>query len=170
MVLYWYFKRVEPASVMPSLNGPLSAKLSPATIKDANDKVAKCFDKQSAEKHTYNKIPGGQQAKIIECATQHGNAAAVHQFSKELGVSIAESSVCVWRAKYLDIMRRRREAGETGVVSVKELPAKKRGRPLLLGRQDGEVKSYIGALREGGEVVTTSIIMAAATAIVRRHD
>ena len=49
------------------------------------------------------------------------------------------------------------EAGETD-LSMKSLPSKKRGQPLLLGeKMDTEVKSYISAVREGGGVVTSAI-------------
>ena len=41
--------------------------------------------------------------------------------------------------------------------TVKLLPVKQRGRPLLLGEKlDSQVKSYIQAVREGDSVVTTS--------------
>ena len=56
---------------------------------------------------------------------------------------------------------------------MKSLPSKKRGRPLLLGeKMDTDVKNYISAhaVRKGGGVVTAAITMAAATAIVRRHN
>ena len=73
-------------------------------------------------------------------------------------MAVSESSVRVWKAKYFNILLRRQEAGETSDITVKQLPAKKRGRPLLLGeKQDGEVKSYIRALRVGGGVVTISM-------------
>ena len=56
-------------------------------------------------------------------------------------------------------------------VSVESLPVKKRGRPLLLSEKlDTEVKLYIQAVREAGGVITTSITIAAAMAIVRRAD
>ena len=55
--------------------------------------------------------------------------------------------------------------------SIRSLPVKKRGRPLLLGEElDTEVKRYIRAVREGGGVINTAITMAAATAIVRKAD
>ena len=39
------------------------------------------------------------------------------------------------------------------------LPVKRRGRPLLLSESlDNEVKSYVGRVRKGGGVITTSII------------
>ena len=61
-------------------------------------------------------------------------------------------------------MKRRKSA-------VKSLPVKKRGRPLLLGTKlDDDVKSYVKAVREAGGVITTSITIAAATAIVRQAD
>ena len=48
---------------------------------------------------------------------------------------------------------------------------KKRGRPLLLGEKlDGDVKMFIQGIRDAGGVVTTSITMEAATAIVKRAD
>ena len=56
-------------------------------------------------------------------------------------------------------------------LTIKSLPVKKRGRPLLLGEKlDLQVKSYIQPVHEGGGVITTSITMAAATAIVRKAD
>ena len=82
-------------------------------------------------------------------------------------------SVQTWKGKYLAEINRKRRAGETGDLSVKSLPIKKRGRPLLLGEKlDSEVISYmyIQAVREDGSVITTSITMAAATAIVRKAD
>ena len=64
----------------------------------------------------------------------------------------------------------KREVGKTNLL-MESLPSKKRGQPLLLGeKMDMEVKIYISAVRERGGVVTLAITMAAATAIVRRHN
>ena len=91
-----------------------------------------------------------------------GNLSAVRQFSKELGDVVKESSVWVWKAKYLAEIARKQETDETGDISVTKLPSK---RPLLLGEKlDMEVKCYIQAVREGGGVVTSTITMAAGTA------
>ena len=58
-------------------------------------------------------------------------------------------------------------AGQEPVVTC--LPVKKRGRPLLIGEKlDDEGKSYIRAVRDCGGVITISITIEAATAIVRR--
>ena len=81
------------------------------------------------------------------------------------------TSVQTWKGKYLAEISRKQKAGETCDLSVKSLPVKKRGRPLLLGEElDTEVKRYIQAVREGGGVINTAITMAAATAIVRKAD
>ena len=66
-------------------------------------------------------------------------------------------------------MKRMTTAGQEPVVTC--LPVKKRGRPLLIGEKlDDEGKSYIRAVRECGGVITISITIAAATAIVRKED
>ena len=99
----------------------------------------------------------------------YGNEAAVCRFSKELSFAIKESSIHLWKAKYQMEILQKRKAGETD-LSMKRLPSKKRGWPLLLGEQlDVEVKSYISAVWAGGGVVTSAIVMPAATTIVRRH-
>ena len=85
-------------------------------------------------------------------------------------MEVKASSVQTWKGKYIAEIGRKRKAGERD-LSVKSLPVKKRGRPLLLGeRLDAEVKCYVQAVREGGGVITTAITMAAATAIVRKSD
>ena len=54
-------------------------------------------------------------------------------------------------------------------MCVKNLPVKKRGRPLLLGEElDTAVKNYIKAVRDAGGVINTSITIA--TGIVRKTD
>ena len=78
-----------------------------------------------------------------------------------------ESSVSAWKSKYQAELKRVSASGNIDDVSVKRLPVKRRGRPLLLGEKlDTEVKSYIQAVREAGGVITTSITIAAATASV----
>ena len=81
------------------------------------------------------------------------------------------TSVQTWKTKYLAELKRKQRAGETDDLAINSLPQKKRGRPLLLREKlDSEVIAYIRTVREGGGVVTTSIAMASATAIVRKAD
>ena len=60
--------------------------------------------------------------------------------------------------------------GET-VPEITVLPQAKRGRSLLIGEKlDSTVKAYVRSVREAGGVVTSSIVAAAATAMVRKDD
>ena len=59
------------------------------------------------------------------------------------------------------------KGGEKGAVQVASLPKMAVGRPLLLGRVlDACIQDYINALRKVGEVVNTTIAMAAANNII----
>ena len=54
---------------------------------------------------------------------------------------------------------------------IKELPSKKRGRPLLVGETlDKQVKAYLLSLRACGAVVNTAITLACAQSIVLSED
>ena len=124
-----------------------------------------------APRGKYAKFTPEQQAAIGEYASLYGNQAAIHHFTKQLGVELKVSSVQTWKGKYQAEISRKRKAGEMSDLSVKSLPVKKLGRPLLLGEKlDNAVKCYINAVREVGGVITTAITMAAATAIVRKSD
>jgi hypothetical protein len=170
MALYKYFK---PSGSLPDPRGQLSAVMSPEAIKEANEAVEKAATsrRKGKQRGSYAKFTPDQQAAIGKYAAVHGNQAAIQHFSKDLEVELKTNSVQSWKRKYQAEVDRRRKAGEAGDIRVQALPVKKRGRPLLLGgKLDSEVKSYIRAVREGGGVVTTSITVAAATAIVRKAD
>ena len=164
MALYRYFASVDS---LPSPRGPLSCALTPATISDAVMDSSKA--QRSKPRGKYSKLTPEQQAQIGKYASMHGNAAALRRFSKELDIDLKESSVRTWRSKYMaEVALKVQGEADTSVI---RLTLKKMGRPLMLGEKlDGEVKHYIKAVREGGGAITTSITMAAATAIVRRAD
>lgn len=62
-------------------------------------------------------------------------------------------------------MKEKRAADNDGDVRL--LPMKKRGRPLLLGEVlDTRVQQYLRKVREGGDVVSARIAMAAARGIL----
>lgn len=170
MSIYRYFAKT--SSKLPDPNGELSASVSPAAIKEANEAVKSAIcERKSKWRGSYSKFSPEQQAAIGKYASINGNQAAIRHFSKQLGVDLKVTSVQTWKTKYVAELNRKRKAGETGDLTVKALPVKKLGRPLLLGEKlDSQVKAYIQALRGEGGVVTTSITMAAATAIVRKAD
>ena len=111
-----------------------------------------------------------QQAKIAvaKYAAEHGVAAALRRFVKRFP-ELKESTIRTWRNVYVSELQRKRKVGDDS--SMKELPEKKRGRPLLLGdKLDGQVKSYIGYLREKGAAVNTAIVVGIAQGIVKSHN
>ena len=56
-------------------------------------------------------------------------------------------------------------------LSIKELPTKKIGRPLMLGKDlDEQVQAYLKELGRIGDVVNAAIAMASAKGIVRKKD
>lgn len=161
IALYHYLKTVD---VLPAPNEALSSSISSTAIKDANEWGAfwpKLW--RPCAKHAPK-----QQTLIGEYASLHGNyaavchfqgswvlrwrKAAVHHFSKKLGVEVKESSVRTWRAKYqaeVDYITRN---GETS--DVQELTCEEHSRSLLLGEKlDDKVKSYIWAVLEGGGAI-----------------
>ena len=69
---------------------------------------------------------------------------------------------------YLENAKRRRSADSDDEVT--DLPAKKRGRPLLLGDLDAKVQQYLQKVREGGGIASAAIAVAASRAIVADYD
>ena len=178
MDLRKYFKST---SSLPSEKGPLSQSLSPQVISAANKAVSESTEKKQAtekaqatgkkSRGTYSKFSPEKQAEVSRYAVLHGNKAAVRHFSKTLGTELKESTVSTWKKKYLVEVKLIQSKEGRGAAEVKALPLKKRGRPLLLGSKlDEDVQKYIRAVRAAGGVVTTSITIAAATAIVKQND
>ena len=79
-----------------------------------------------------------QRAKVGRYAAEDTNAAAVRKFSDEFE-SLGESNVRLFKKAYLS------KLSKGGGTEVKELPKKKRGRPLTLGELDGDVQRYLNA-------------------------
>ncbi len=81
LYMYRYFQTV---NALPDTSGPLSASLSPADIKDANDRGSeKCYTCHEAKSQIYARPE--QQAAIGEYASLHGNQAAIRHVSKQFG-------------------------------------------------------------------------------------
>ncbi len=170
MSLYQFFTKTSKRGDLPDPTGPLSASLSSAVIKEANEAVTAETRSKGKRRGSYATFTPEQQAEIGTYASLHGNPAAVRHYSKQMETELKLTSVQTWKTKYLAEVNRKVKAGESD-ATVKSLPIKKRGKPLLLGEKlDSEVKTYIHAVREEGGVVTTAITMAAATAIVRKAD
>jgi len=102
-----------------------------------------------------------KRAEIGKLAGQIGPSEAARRFTRKLGYSVNESTARRFKKLYDQErkIKRMREEPE----DIIELPLKKRGRPLLLGKRlDDQVQEYIMKLREYGCVVNTTIVVAAA--------
>ena len=85
---------------------------------------------------------------------------------------LSPSTMHGWKVKYLDALNKKRGPGESAEVTA--LPKKKRGRPLLLGKElDKHVETFLTSqrqLRVNGVVINTAIVMATAEGIVCNKD
>ena len=92
-------------------------------------------------------------------AAEHGTVAAVQHYIKVFP-DLMVNTVRHWRDVYrVELKKRAREVNEGG-IKTSELPEKKKGHPLLLGKElDKEVQAYITtcSLRESGAVKNKAI-------------
>ena len=128
--LYRYFAKT--STKLPNPNGDLSASVSPAAIKEANEAVESAIcERKSKRRVSYSKFSPEQRAEVRKYASINGNQAAIRHFFKQLGVDLKVNSVQTWKTKYVAELNRKRKAGETDDLTVKALPVKKLMRPLL---------------------------------------
>ena len=66
MALYRYFVKASKCNDIPDPSGPLSASISPATIKEANDAVKSVSKIKSKPRGSYAKFTPELQAAIGE--------------------------------------------------------------------------------------------------------
>ena len=98
-----------------------------------------------------------KKAEIGKRAAEHGVLATVRYYASKLPEPLKESSVRTWKNAYTAQLQRLRKEGKDSPM-VEELPAKRRGRPYLLGEDvELQVRAYLKALRANGAVVNTAI-------------
>ena len=98
----------------------------------------------------------------------NGVAATIRYFAQTFP-GLKESSIRTWRDTYRSEIKKRRRCGED-IVTISELPEKKKGRPLLGEELDQQVKAYLTSFRENGAVINTAIIIACAEGIVKSKE
>ena len=79
-----------------------------------------------------------QVAQAAKFAVEHGNQAAICQYSEEFCMKIKDSTLSTWKSKYCAAIKdwqREGKYAESSEITVTSLPSKKRGRPLLLGNE-----------------------------------
>ena len=161
MALHCYFKPI--SSKFPDPNRPLSNKMPSVAIREANKSVEQATKngskKRSREK--YGSFTSTQAAQVAKFAVDHGNQTAILRHSKEFHVEIKDSMLSTWKSKYCNAIKECQKEGkyaESGEIVVTSLPSKKRGRPLLIGKElDKQVQSYVCATRDGKGAVTTTV-------------
>lgn len=146
MSLYKYFKPSSSTTDLPNPSG-----LNPAVIKEIDEAVRKLSSEESEKskkRGSYSKFSPEQQAEIGKYASENGNQAAFRYFSKQLKVELKMSSIQTWKSKYLaEVDRIRTSVGTVDNFTIKSLPVKKRGRPLLIGEKlDSQVNIGIREL------------------------
>ena len=171
--LYKYFKPTKPSSgsQLPEPDGHLSITVPSTSIVAANQEVSKVLATEksasrSKQRGTYAKYTPKQKATIGNYSILHGTNAALRYFKAEFP-DLKWSTVNDWKVA---IIRKKRVADVQNDKPVVELVEKKRGRPSTLPEEiSREVMEYIRAIRDGGGVVNTSIVIAAALGMVKRR-
>lgn len=176
MSILKYFKPAKSMElVLPDPKGPLSEEVPLASIIQANKEVMKAVKSSNETKKVkgeYIKVSPECKVKIAKYALENGNCAAARKFSASLNLEkkLNESTVRSWVTTYKKELECKRKLGER-VPEVKVLPLAKRGRPLLLGETlDGQVKAYIRSICDEGGPITSTIVIAAAKAIIRKEE
>jgi len=195
--LWKYFTTKEPTKeeaveeILPKPDGPLSMSMPSSAIAAANSTVREYLlttkgsittpttDDEAQSSNTrgvYQVFSDTERAEIGKIAAESGIASAMRHFSKlESGKpssqqrKLSPSTVHGWKVKYLEALNKKRGPGESRDVTA--LPKKKRGRPLLLGKElDKHVETFLRQLRANGVVINTAIVMATAEGIVCSKD
>ena len=174
--LYKYFKAIpnKPASgsSLPSPDGHLSLTVPSTSIDAANQEVVKVLATEksaggSKQRGTYTKYTAKQKATIGNYSVWNGTSAALRHFKADFP-DLKWSTVNDWKAA---IIRKKREPDAQSDGHVVELVDKKRGRPAMLPEEiTREVMEYIRAVRDGGGVVNTAVVVAAALGMVKRRQ
>ena len=168
-----YFS-VSSSKSFPNPRGPLSNRIASAAIESANREVRAALNKElleSASSRRKEKKPRvylpQERAEMGKLAVDIGATEAAKRFSKKLKYPINESTARRFKQLYLQ-ERRAKRLREEEDLTVSDLPMKKRGRPLLLGKNlDEQVQEYILKLREHGCAVNTTVVIAAARGLTR---
>ena len=68
------------------------------------------------------------------------------------------SSIHTWKTRYIQELGKRKQEKSDEVFNIKEPPNKKRGQPLMLGKElDHQVELFLNHLHSTGAVINTAI-------------
>jgi len=124
-----------------------------------------CSSKNSRKGKKPRVYSDTQRAEMGKLTCRVGATEAAKRFTKKLEFRINESTMRSIKKDYLD-KRHKKRLREKDDLTVSELPVKKRGRPLLLGKKlDNSVQEYILKLRDHGCAINTTVVIAVARGV-----
>ena len=131
--------------------------------REANDRVKRVLENQQSQqgKKSHTQFTDRDRTEIGKHASENGNSSAQCHFKSKFP-DLEESTVRSFKKKYL--------VGVARGENVTSIPSKKTGRPLTLGKIDGDVQSYIKSLRAAGTPIPAPVVIAAAKGIVQARD
>ena len=184
--MYRYFKPIkggrggeENLPLLPKATG--NHNLNPASVRAANEEVlalgdgagaraashaAHSHDGKAGKKRRgmYGAYSAELRAKIGRYAAENGTAAACKKFSKEQARPICESTIRGMKSAYIKVINSNPQA------EINELPRNDRGRPLLLGKYDDDVKAYIRGIRQAGGAVSSKVVLAGTRGLLQNKN
>ena len=150
-------------------NGAVSWVL-PVTEKQPQQSSSAPADRQKV-KRKYTSFSAEESASIGRYAAEHSNSATVKKFKSDFEQSLGESTVRLFKKRYLEELKKVKETLPVGEApAVKEIAVKARGRPLLVGEFDADIQSYINALRKAGTPVSVPVVLAAAEGVITARN
>ena len=168
-----YFRRQskQNLSVLPDPKGSLSEKVPSSSIELTNDIVHDIIDEKTTsrgKRGEYLSLTPAQKFSIGKRAAENGVTATIRYYAKafpDLPLSkLKETTVRRLKDNYQSSLK-------TDQGSSKELPGKKRGRPLMIGVDlDQQVRDYISYLRTEGAVINTHVVIGIGKGIVMGKD
>jgi hypothetical protein len=160
-ILQYFNKKNDDATSSSSVTEPISPADEEVIAISQNASVL-LKRTRLAKNHSYTEA---ERFKIGKYALEHTNSKAISKFSAELGHAIPESTVRNFKSQY-----KRELKGETLSLREKVLKKMQQGRKSLLGAKlDNLLWEYVNKLRDAGGVVNTSLVLAAAEGLVKRH-
>ena len=172
--LFKYFKRESTLGSLPSPSGPLLQKIPSSLIQAANDSVLSVVSTAEGDgsngktQGPYVKLSSKDKARIGNYAVTHGTSAAIRHFQTEFPY-LKWTTVNDWKTAMTAKMKQADSSGKFQPITL--LEDKKTGRPSTLSDElTRELKLYIEVIREGGGMINTAIVIAAATGMLQKRD
>lgn len=123
---------------LPDPTGPLSVKILFSTIATVNVKVASTIERPIANgnRAPYLHLTPGQKYCIGKRVAEFGVASTLRHYSKTFpDLSLKEMSVRHFKNQYQCTIKEQVNSGESSNNTIKALPMKTMGRPLLIGNE-----------------------------------